>query len=399
MASPFNAQSFVQPLAQSSTPFTANNGNPNTVYNQKPTGMVNFIPRTGAYLPPQSDAMNNWAVNPAATGAATTPFWLQPSTPPATTGPRITVPPLVTDPNWGIPPTKPPTTPPVVTPPPTTTPVIGRGNDEQNGSGVMNPQGIPNPYVNVPSGGNTNASLNLTNIGQTLTNVIQQAQEGLGFGEDGFSLGQFLDAITEPFLPGNFYNGQLGTLNKANTVKGVLNMVIPGGGNLAGFLASKIPSTWSSNQGGFKGFMAKIRDFFQQGKFEEAFDAIAQQEAADRGSGLNTANPYGFQNGIINWSMLNSWNTTKPTGPVGTVTVGPVEQVTTPPATSTGGGGGGSSGSGGWAGTGSGGFGGSSYGGSGWNGGSAFGDNMFGGGSGAASPWGAFSPNMDFNLK
>lgn len=71
MSNPFSGQQFLQQgtgnqtLAQGSSPFLANNGNPNTIYNTAPP--------QGGYLPPVSNAYDQWRINPLATAAAS-PF-------------------------------------------------------------------------------------------------------------------------------------------------------------------------------------------------------------------------------------------------------------------------------------------------------------------------------------
>ena len=71
MSNPFSGQQFLQQgtgnqtLAQGSSPFLANNGNPNTIYNTSPP--------QGGYLPPVSNAYDQWRINPLSTAAAS-PF-------------------------------------------------------------------------------------------------------------------------------------------------------------------------------------------------------------------------------------------------------------------------------------------------------------------------------------
>ena len=62
-----------QSTAQANTPGNANNGNPNTVYNNAPP-KVSYNPAQGAqgYLPPVMDGYGNWMINkpqPPASGA------------------------------------------------------------------------------------------------------------------------------------------------------------------------------------------------------------------------------------------------------------------------------------------------------------------------------------------
>lgn len=331
----------VQTQAQQGASNTANNGNPNTVYNQSAWGYGG---------PPAMNQAGEWSMN-----NLSRPPTIQLSgwKPPAGwgsvgngTGPVLPINGgIVTDPNW-VPGTFPggggTTTPPTTTPP-TGTP--GGGTAPVGGGGGGGSTGIYGPDLwaggttgggggggSGPSGGNpfTNETggLNLGGIGSAFTNLINTTRSNLGVGQEGFSMGQFLDAITEPFLPGDFYNGQLQNgLNKAEVTKGVLNMVVPGGGNLAAWLASKIPSDST-------GFLGKIRDFFARGEISQAMDAIEKQKNIDTANGKDPRNnPYAtgtsplgnFDGNMINWSTVNSWNN-KPTG-TPTVTVGPVTNV------------------------------------------------------------------------
>lgn len=217
-----NAQSFIQPLAQGNSPFTVNNGNPNTVYNQKPTGMVNFIPQTGAYLAPQSDAMNNWAVNPVPMGGVTTPFWQLPSGGGQPQGPRLTVPPLTIDPSW-VPTTPPTTTPPTTTPP--VTPPTGTPSGGGGGGGNLPNYGV-GPSLVGTSGSNYTHTVG-GGGGGSLSNIVNSVGGN-------FQWQELLDA----FLPGDLYDAESGTWDITNSVAEALNYVIPGLGDAAQFAAN-----------------------------------------------------------------------------------------------------------------------------------------------------------------
>lgn len=225
-----NAQSFIQPYAQGNSPFNANNGNPNTVYNQKPTGMVNFIPQTGAYIAPQSDAMNNWAVNPVPMGGATTPFWQLPSGTGTSQGPRLTVPPLTVDPNWV----------PAVTPPPTTLPPGGTGTTTTpvvRGSTIAptrtdtpwSPLG--NRYPNIPRNANYGTGTNTPAAGDGSLGSIAAAVGGSNF---------HWQEVLDAFLPGDLYDAASGTWDLNNSVAEALNYFVPGLGDAA---------KWAQNNG------------------------------------------------------------------------------------------------------------------------------------------------------
>lgn len=330
----------VQTQAQQGASNSANNGNPNTVYNQSAWGYggppamnqqgewsMNNLSRPptialGSWQPPAgwgSVGNGTGAVLPINGGIATNPNYIPETFP--------------IDPTTGTP----------VVPPTTTTPLGGNG-----GTGLTDPapgssigQGglgaggvIPtttgawlggtsgNGYTHGGSTfGNPSSGLNLGTIGSAFENILNTARTNLGVGQEGFSLGQFLDAVTEPFLPGDFYNGQLQQgVNKPAAVTGVLNMVIPGVGNLADFLASKIPSSAT-------GFLGRVRDFFARGDIQQGVDEIYRQAAIDEANGKNPrTNPYAggtsptgnFDGNIINWATINSWNK-NPTTSVGTV--------------------------------------------------------------------------------
>lgn len=286
---PFNTQSFIQPIAQANTPFLANNGNPGTVYN---------IPATGGYVPPQSDANNNWAVNPLgnfvmpapASAYANNRFWENLGGGTGTGGPRFVIPPNT---GGGTTPTPwPPGTQPPVTgdPPPTTPP---GGTTTPPGSGGVDPD---YPLNNGPGGtwsppggvrpGNTTGGNNLSkpstgptsNIGQWLT--TGQGGQLLGMNPDGtISWQQLVDLVSEPWVQGNLYMSNTGQWNPQNIVRALANTVIPGAGNLLQTL-------------GAKGIFGNtVKQWIIEGRFAEAENAMVgmmeELEAWDRADGTN----------------------------------------------------------------------------------------------------------------
>lgn len=245
------------------TPFLANNGNPNTVYNtaaspfaQQPvaqagtqplatpaanltTPFTNAVP--AAVPASQSPFYRNlsginpftfnlgdvWGAGGAGWGTATPP-----TTPPATN-----------------PPTTPGGTNPPATRPPATEP--GRGVDRidlGNGGGSMT---VPAGWTSVVIDRDNNRWA-MPDVG-TARNMLGDALRNIaeGFGANGFDGGrfdwnQFVDALSEPFLPGNLYNQNVGSWNGLNVLEAVLNQVMPGtnfGAALTSFVESMFPNS------------------------------------------------------------------------------------------------------------------------------------------------------------
>ena len=107
------------------------------------------------------------------------------------------------------------------------------------------PQSIVGINVGSALGGSsgTVSSRPVGDISAGLSNLADNISRGMGFnGRDGkFDPMQFLDAITEVIIPGDFYNANVGRVNWPNVVKGALNAVIPGLGKVAEWLAGKLP--------------------------------------------------------------------------------------------------------------------------------------------------------------
>lgn len=299
-----------------SSELLANNGNPNTVYNTTSTPFQNTTSTpmhnaaaVGAVLPqlwantpaynvnaspfqqpvsmPQSSAYANpasqfWTrlggtqrpvFNLSTSGAVypNTP-WVSP---PATETPIVETP---TGSGGDI------------TGTPTVPSVGGRGSSPESelnlGGGSLGPGAWGPGVITVGTGGDTfldtgSGTLRLNPINSImngLNDVLDSAMNGLGFnGADGrFDFNQFLDAITEAFLPGDLYNANVGSWNSLNIATSLLNAVfsIPGTdfglGNFAQWLIDKLP------EGNF------IRQWMQQNVVQNNAD-----EAKDPDSYLN----------------------------------------------------------------------------------------------------------------
>src|SRR5690625_4332101 len=273
-------QEFIQPMAQANTPFLANNGNPNTVYNTAATpfgGQAVVAQPTGVPNPAEawydispfggSNIRQNWRFAPASTAlppsAYADPaarFWANrtamapaqfsladsgamqgganpfiPIVPgdPANPGDDVVVDIHPHDPNHRPEPVNPPlqTAPPLPhTPPNAQFPgAVGGGLTQQ--------QLGAHAYLSTPSGVTRTNSLGSVIDG--ISSLVDQASSGLGFNgrTGGFDVMQFLDAVTEVVLPGDFYRQNTGTWNTQQVAKSILNTVFPGLGKLGAWLA------------------------------------------------------------------------------------------------------------------------------------------------------------------
>lgn len=374
-----------QTLAQNNTPFTANNGNPNIVYNQPGVG--------AGYIPPMFGDDGIWRVNSTAPAA---PFdYSDVST--------VSGVPTITLPTQPVTPAPRPTPTPVPTPTPTPKPTVtyqpitewvrnvngvpqrndglynsdpaykrawdrataehqaqfGKGYtrdssfeiiqsalqryyNEYGGKGIPSSGG--NPFGGPPTTGKPVAQLNLggtgwsgqyenplvadpkfnnlwgdgasypqsfTKMGITrndlanpqvipkqaidnlpanspvrdlLSGSVDALRNKLGVeqGKD-FSILQFLDIVSEPFLPGNLYNSDTDKVNTANVVKSLLTKVIPGIGPLI-FLFGMV------NKG--------VQKLLDKGDTEGAVQAMIKEGGLDapvsvgRGGGGGGGNPF-----------------------------------------------------------------------------------------------------------
>lgn len=112
---------------------------------------------------------------------------------------------------------------------------------------------------------------------QAISNIVSNFTD-LGNSINSSNAMQFLDAITEPFIPGNLYMSELGQVNMQNVLKSVLNQVVPGVGTLAQKIAAAIPDSAT-------GMLGKIRDWVKEGKFDELANNVykgARKDAEEK---------------------------------------------------------------------------------------------------------------------
>lgn len=249
-----NAQQFIQPMAQANTPFLANNGNPNTVYNTPGTLFTNSPSPFPAPMP------QNSAYNPA-----DTQFWRNPSGVQPMTFSFENAGGVGDNVNPWTPPVTPPTTPPVGDPPPPTAPpmtgpVPGTTNTLNPGTGGFNintfnrltgtdPFGGWNPDSNrigtlLRNGGQAPANTDVSvpdgspgwmqQLGDAINSGFDGLAESLGFRDGRISVGQVLDWV----LPGDLVDADTGRINWDEAAMTALNMISPGLGSMAEFLIS-----------------------------------------------------------------------------------------------------------------------------------------------------------------
>lgn len=261
---PFNLAT-PQPVG---TPFLANNGNPNTVYNTPATptqtAAMHNAAAVGAALPqPTIPMASPFGATPVAANSGYAPpatqFWnnytgqVRPVFDLSMSG--------VSNPNTGWTPVTPATPPPATggtAPPPAGGGTGGNGMTSGGaggpfGGGLFGGSGVTvvgtgftdaNTGATLQDGnGNRVSTRPLNSVMSGLNSVVDRATSGLGFnGRDGnFDVNQFLDAITQVILPGDLYNSNVGKWNTLNIAKAVLNSFVPKLGNLAEILVSKLP--------------------------------------------------------------------------------------------------------------------------------------------------------------
>src|SRR5690625_593422 len=275
-------QEFIQPMAQANTPFLANNGNPNTVYNTAATpfgGQAVVAQPTGVPNPAEawydispfggSNIRQNWSFAPASTAlppsAYADPaarFWenrtamapaqfsladsgamqggANPFIPivpgdPANPGDDVVVDIHPHDPNHR--------------PEPVNPPVVGGGIDSgplfpgdpgfagSGNFGLSDTQLAAQGFVSTPGG--VSSTNPLSHIINGVSSLVNQIGHGSGFnGRIGVcDVMQFLDAVTEVVLAGDFYRHNTGTWNIQQVAKSTLNTVFPGVSKLGAWLA------------------------------------------------------------------------------------------------------------------------------------------------------------------
>lgn len=271
---PFNLAT-PQPVG---TPFLANNGNPNTVYNTAATPIQSFgseplrhnAAAVGTVLTsPWSNTpvfnLNAAAPLPAVAMPANSAyansqsqFWRNLSGAQRPVFDLSTSGAINPNPNWPVPPTTTPpaTTPPGTTPPPSTGGGGGGGTSRPGGGGRGGGGDLPGTGIRTNNfllnedgtgrmrlGDQEVTTKPMDSILTGLNGLINNAAQGIGFnGRDGgFDINQFADALTEIFLPGDLYNENVGSWNTLNITSSILNTVIPGLGRVSQWLMDKLP--------------------------------------------------------------------------------------------------------------------------------------------------------------
>ena len=217
--------------AQNNVPFSANNGNPNTIYNQ--------VPQQGGYLPPVSNAYDQWRINPA-TSYGVMPINFGNGTS-IGQGPLFNFPPSN---GGGTLPTLPPSTGGNL--PPATAPTAG-GTTHPSASGVGNlyPVGSGGWMLGGPTqigtgGGTLNTSYTAPYggafglFGVGANGMSTSTNSGSGFTGSGFNLSGLGGTILDWLLPGDAVQG--GSINPTNLGLGMVDQV------------TGLPITWGLDQ-------------------------------------------------------------------------------------------------------------------------------------------------------
>jgi len=292
-----------QSVAQNAQPLIANNGNPNTVYNNPPMG---------GYLPPVANAYDQWRINPGFSGGGgflTGGFdwgiggngFPMPNVPSGGGG------------NWR-PPTRPPTTPPTGGPtvtPPTGGPTVPPGGP-QVGPSLLGGQ---RRGLGVDIGWGGTGIPNYSAISTGLPNTS-------GFNTSRWGMNGLLGNVIDWFLPGDAVQG--GHINWANLGLGIVDQytglpITRGLGWLANTdWAQNSPNAvarWLRNWEG-ENDAAAMQDWYNQngytatagtGWMADAFPWLEQQrqqETARTGQSVGA----GFVRGLTNFSSAQQRN-------------------------------------------------------------------------------------------
>jgi hypothetical protein len=301
MADQSSIQTVLQKLAgtasagQANLPSSINNGNPNTIYNQKPP--------QGGYLPPVTNGFDQWRINPMPQSQTAPVNWqsLAANAPGNNLSSMLpkwpTTVPVVNVPGWGgttPPPVVPGTTP---LPPPGTPVVPGTGGNLGNHPGGGGVGGGGGGGLNTGSGrglreldlvpgsiglfdkqttgtelsktlddsvgwgdlaqgdiqGILGTSLNLGQAGSSLANSA--LGRSLGIKADGtLSIGEILDWV----IPGNIYMSQTGKLNLLSAIPGLLSKLNPVLGMAAGAAMKWLAE--HTNIKALKNWLQRIKD-------------------------------------------------------------------------------------------------------------------------------------------
>lgn len=135
-------------------------------------------------------------------------------------------------------------------------------------------------------------------IASNLASFVDSTFSTIGSNATAGNVMKALDALTEPFLPGNMYMSELGQVNMPNVLTAVLNKALPGIGTLAKYIATKIPQDAT-------GLLGSIRDFFQKGQFQQAANAIYKQYDMEKAQNQAT---YGGGSGAGGGTEGGGWS-------------------------------------------------------------------------------------------
>lgn len=266
-----NVQEFIQNLV----PTQANNGNPNTVYNNSPI--------------PVMDAFGNWSrpqVSPAANvtlGRSTTAPWLNVGT--GNTGLNLpvfpTLPPLTSTPftpgvpnngGGGINPWTPPTQVGGGTATPPSEGLSGQsGNQTLPGNNLGN---VP-PLGSFQGGINTGGTGGSSSSGFGLWDVSPALAQQLGINQGGgMDWQQLLDVISEPFVQGDFWNAQTNTWNPEALAQAGGGLLA---GNLGRMLAGALVNNPDATRNEFAGDILRNAAEFR-GELRDQMDATSRAD-------------------------------------------------------------------------------------------------------------------------
>lgn len=170
------------------------------------------------------------------------------------------------------------------------------------------------PVMNANKGWASQTAGDPAKVSQAVDGVLSTFTN-LGSKFNSSSALQLLDAITEPFIPGNFFMSELGSVNGPNVMKAILNQAMPGVGTLAQKILGAIPDSAT-------GFLGKMRDWIKEGKFDELANDVFKGVRKDTQQKVST----GSLDASLGWggSSGGGWmlGSGLGGGGVGSVTVG-----------------------------------------------------------------------------
>ena len=135
------------------------------------------------------------------------------------------------------------------------------------------------PVVNMNRGWASSTGGDASKMSNALSSITDRFTSMGGKFDSGSAM-QFLDAITEPFLPGNLYLSELGQVNSQEVLKSIMNHAVPGLGSLAQRLAASIPDSVG-------GLLGKIRDWVKDGQFNELANEVYKGVRKDSENKVN----------------------------------------------------------------------------------------------------------------